>query len=177
MTRSFKNIDEFRVFLRDEMPSIIAAGKRAGLEVAGDVFLKEIHSEIGHYQSGDAGFKDMAQLSPATLEGWEGIGGRLEGKIERGLATETEHNPLLASGAMGQSFGKVVDENRVQTGSNDPVAVYENQGTDSRGVPFVKGLTTQPGIEGREFIGRAGFRKAEEAVKAVSAAVKKAITE
>ena len=166
----FADPGAFAAYLRECAAAIPEAGQ-IGLADGAKLVLAEVKAELGNYQSGDAGFDDMAPLSPATLEGWDAVGGRLEGKIERGYASAGSDNPLRATGELGESFGLTVTEGKAEIGSNDPVAIYQNQGTKSRGVPFVPGATTEPGISAREFIGRAAFRKASEVIDAVAAPV------
>ncbi len=166
----FADCGAFAAFLR-ERAAMMPEAAQAGLHAAGKLVLDEIHAELGHYQSGDAGFEDMAPLARGTLEGWNTRQGRFEGKIERGFADDGNDNPLRATGEMASSFGIAVSEGGVEIGSNDPVAIYQNQGTRSRGVPFAPGETTEPGIPAREFIGRAAFRKAGEAVDAIATPV------
>jgi hypothetical protein len=164
---AFASISDFREFLAT-LPGRIAAAKEVGLRAASGLVLNEIRSEIGTYQTGDAGFEDMAPLSIATLEGF----GPLPGKIADGHAPPD--NPLLAGGAVRDSFGSIVEGDEAAIGSNDPVAVYQNQGTERRGIPYIKGATTEPGIPAREFIGRAAFRKEPEAIEIISTSIQKA---
>jgi phage gpG-like protein len=165
----FRDIAAFRRFLAEKVPDRLAAGKAKGLAAGAKLVADEMRSEIGTYQSGDAGFEDWAPLAKSTLEGWDAFGGRLEGKTERRMAPPD--NPLLATGALRKSIGFTVDGDEAVAGSTDPVAVWQDQGTARRGVPFVKGETQEPGIPQREFVARAGFRKAPEVVDAIGAAV------
>jgi len=172
--KRFKNISAFQTFLRDQATGRIAEGKVAGLRAAARIISTEIKGEIGHKQTGDAGFDDWPDLAPGTLEGWDTPQGRLEGKIERGFAPP--ENPLLATGAMRDSIGERFGEDSASIGTDDPVAIYQNEGTEKRGVPFQTGETTTPGIPARNFVGRAGFRSAPDAVEAIGAAVVGALT-
>jgi hypothetical protein len=171
--RIFSDIASFRRFLSAELPGRIVAAKRAGLEAGAALVLAEMRGEIGEYQSGDAGFEDMARLSLATLVGF-GPEPELIGKIPLGYAPPD--NPLLRDGGLRDSFGVSVDDTGASIGSNDPLAIWQNEGTASRGVPFRPGVTTEPGIPAREFIGRAGFRKTPEVLDAISAAILEAFT-
>jgi hypothetical protein len=170
--RHFASIRDFQAFARTELPALLAEGKQAGLRQAARIIGNEMRGEIGEYQHGDAGFDDMAELAPGTLHGF----GPVPGKIALGQATEANHRPLEATGQMRSSIGETVGIDAAAIGTDDPVAVYQNQGTDSRGVPYRKGETTAPGVPGREFVGRAGFRAAPDAVAAIRAAIIKAIT-
>jgi phage gpG-like protein len=165
--RTFRSCAAFAAFLRVDAPARIAAGKAKGLTEAGAMIAKEMRGELGTYQSGDAGFEDWAPLAAGTLFGF----GPLPGKIADGHATAEHHNPLMATGRLRDSIGVKVDGDAAAIGSDDPVAVYQNEGTDERGVPFKPGEKVAPGIPGREFVGRAGFRKAPEAAEAIGAAV------
>ena len=167
--RQFKSIPEFLEFWAG-MPGRYEEAKMTGLKAAGGLIETEMRAEIGTYQSGDAGFEDWAPLSAATLEGF----GPLPGKIAMGFAPPD--NPLRATGELERSIGSMVDLNQVVIGSNDPVAVWQNEGTEERGVPFQPGETTSPGIPAREFVGRAAFRKAPEAVEAIAIEVVTALS-
>ena len=162
--RQFKSIPEFLKFWAG-MPGRYQEAKIAGLKEAGGLIETEMRGEIGTYQSGDAGFEDWAPLSAATLYGFRA----LPGKIADGYAPPD--NPLHATGALEESISSTVDGDAVVIGSTDIVALYQDQGTDERGVPFVQGETASPGIPGREFVARAAFRRAPEAVEAIAISV------
>jgi hypothetical protein len=167
----FADLHAFATFVRDELPGRIAAGKRTGLRAGGAIILGEMVGEIGAYQKGDPGFDDMVPLARGTLEGWDAFGGRLEGKIERGLASPGQDNPLKANGALEASFGQTGAGDIEIVGSTSPNAVWQNDGTSARGEPFLKGATVEPGVPGREFIGRAAYRTSAKAVAAIGAAI------
>jgi len=150
----FANIKEFREYLAT-LPPKLEAAKAEGLQAAGDIILKEIHSEVGEYQGGDAGFEDWEPLSPITIANKEAAG--------QGVP-----NPLEATDAMGESFGVQVDGDSAVIGTADMVAVYQNEGTRAKGIRFKAGISVEPGIPEREFIGRAAFRKAPEAIDAIA---------
>ena len=169
--RKFADIRSFQAFLRDDAPVLIAAGKAAGLRAGARIIGNEMRGEIGEYQHGDAGFEDWPNLTPGTLDGF----GPLPGKVALGQAPPD--NPLLANGTMRDSIGEKFGEDAAAIGTDDKVAIYQNEGTDERGVPFHRGEKASPGVPGREFVGRSGFRAAPDAVAAIGEAVVKALTE
>ncbi len=157
---NFRDIAAFRAFLRGELPGRINEGISLGLVQAGEMIAGEMRGELGTYQKGDAGFEDWVPLSNATLEGFGPVPPKKNGDT-----------PLLEDGTMRDSIGYRVHADGVEIGTDDPVAVFQDQGTERRGVPFVKDISVEPGVPGREFVGRAGFRKAPEAADAIGAAV------
>jgi phage gpG-like protein len=86
-------------------------------------------------------------------------------------------NPLLASGAMRDSIGVKVDGDAAQIGTNDQVAIWQNQGTSARGVPYDKGVSVTPGVTAREFIARSAFRMRKRAAFAVALPVLRLFTD
>lgn len=171
--KKFVSIGEFVGFLAGVRAALPAA-QRAGLAAATRVVLAEAQSMPGTYQAGDeeGGFPDWAPLSAATLDGF----GPLPGKIADGFAPPD--NPLRRTGATGDSYqAAVLSDTEAAVGSNDPVAKYEELGTDRRGVPFEKGLTTAPGIPARSVLARAAFRKGREAATAAALPVLRLFTD
>ncbi len=163
--KRFTSVVAFQAFLRGDLPGRIARGKAAGIAAGAELVRAEMTGEIGTYQKGDAPFPDWETLRPGTLHGF----GPLPGKIANGHAPPD--NPLLAIGAMRESIGVKVEGDYASIGTDDPVAVYQEMGTEKRGVPFVTGDTAEPGIEARSFIGRAGFRTSPDVAMAISQAI------
>jgi hypothetical protein len=152
--KSFGSIADFVLHL-DAIPAKLALVKARGLREGGEIIKAEIRAELGEYQNGDAGFEDWQELSPVTIAD----------KAAEGFDVPS---PLKRTGTMGESFKVHVEGDEAVVSSNDPVAVYQNEGTDAKGVRFIPGVSVEPGIPAREFVGRAAFRKTPEVVDAIA---------
>ena len=125
------------------------------LERAAVIVEGEAKREIGHYQQSAGQFPAWPKLKPTTLAE----------KTRKGFSPPD--NPLLRKGDMRDGIGHHVRAGplggEAEIGSNDPVMIYQNEGTDDGHVPA------------RDVFGHAGTRKEEEVVGLLGEAVAVAI--
>ncbi|HTU54968.1 MAG TPA: hypothetical protein VMF62_13455 [Acetobacteraceae bacterium] len=126
-----------------------ATAVEEALERAAVIVEKEAKREIGHYQQAAGRFPAWPKLKPATIAE----------KMREGYAPPD--NPLKRSGWMRASIEHQVHaealSGEAQIGSNDPVAEYQEEGTER--------------MDARSFLGRAAVRKEEEVVGLLGEAV------
>ena len=130
-------------FLASQIPAVedaVPAGVKAGAEIIRD----EIKREMGVYQD-EAG----------PFEAWQELARRT--KRERVALGFTENDPLRRSGELAASVGERSEGNRASIGSDDPVAVWQERGTER--------------IPPRAAIGGSAFRKEHEVVDLIAARV------
>jgi len=114
--KKFRSIAEFRAY----EPVLLAAlteGVHTGVKKGAHLLQQEIEVELGTYQEA---------IGP--YEAWQDLAERT--KTERVKAGYTEDDPLRASGELAGTFGSRVEGNRASVGSDDPVAIYQENGTE-----------------------------------------------
>ena len=152
--RDFRDIAAFLRFM-EGMAGRVQSGAQIGLKQAADLIAREAKDEIGQYQPASGEFPEWATLSEATLYGFlHPLAGWIEGKIDAGYATETEHRPLERTDAMRDSIETAVEPGRSVVGSHDMILVYQEMGTPDARFP----------IPPRPVLGPAAFRNEAKAV-------------
>jgi hypothetical protein len=131
--RDFASIADFVRFLETRVEATKAAQKD-GLQTAGEMLVREARAMIG---TEDQAWPPLADVTVSEKE-------RL-GFVNQVSATD----PLLRTGQMRGSIKASADDSEVVLGSDDPVAVDQENGTQH--------------IPARSFIGATMFRNAEEA--------------
>ena len=132
--------DAFFASLIPAVEAATPAGVKAGAEIIRD----EIKREMGTYQAEAGPFEAWAELADST-------------KRERVALGFTENDPLRRSGELAASVGERSEGNRASIGSDDPVAVWQERGTEH--------------IPPRAAIGGSAFRKEHEVVDVIAARV------
>ena len=95
------------------------AAERKALDDAGKRIVALAKAYLGHYQTGRVGpFGPWAPLAQATLDD----------KLRQGYPTPS---PLLREGDLRDSIEHEVDRRRLTVGSAEPVAAYQEFGTDT----------------------------------------------
>ncbi len=122
--------------------------QRQALERAAQVVEAEAKRSLGHYQEAAGPFAGWAALAEATRDD----------RVHHGYP---EDEPLLRDGTLRDSIGHAVDGDEAVVGSNDPVAEYQELGTDR--------------IPPRSFLGGAAVRKGEEVARIVGRGVTSAL--
>jgi hypothetical protein len=156
--RNFASIASFVEFLETRVEATRHAQKE-GLNAAGAMLVHEARATIGEYQDAAGPFPAWPELSEATLYGGVNeVGYHYPGKVELGYSPPD--NPLLRTGQMRASIEHEASEAQVIFGTNDPVAVFQEFGTEK--------------MPARSFIGATMYRHAHEvtglAVKFIMAA-------
>lgn len=90
------------------------------LERVGEHVMEKARAEIGHLQPAKGPFPAWAPLKRATVRG----------KQREGFDFNADHNPLLRTGALRESIQKAVHGNKVTVFSDDPIAAYQEFGTE-----------------------------------------------
>ena len=139
--KSFGSLGAFAAHLRRVAQSIPAA-EQHGLEQAAVIVETEAKAEIGQEMP------EWPALAVATVSEKERLG-------YTGHVSATD--PLLREGTLRDSISHTVDGRTAVVGSDDPVAIYQETGTNR--------------IPPRPFLGSAAFRKGKEAAKAAGQAV------
>lgn len=120
-----RSFDSFGAFAT-HLVTVAAAEKIAlheGLKKAAELIEATARAEIGVYQNGVGTFQGDIGMFPA----WAQLAESTERQKERmGYPLDS---PLLASGAMRDSFSHQVAGLKAIIGSDDPVAVYHETGT------------------------------------------------
>lgn len=130
------------------LPSAVKRAEKHGLEVGAKLIEAEAKAELGVYQSDTGPF-------PA----WETLADRTQAeRVQQGYSA---NEPGLRSGAARASISHTVEGSVALIGSDDQHLVW-----------FERGTSRQPP---RSVFGVAGFRKGEEAAKAIGKAVQHAI--
>lgn len=139
--RTFASITQFVEFLGTRVEAV-RSGQFHGMHEAADMLVHTAQGMIGEYQGAVGDFPEWKELAQTTLYGGvDEHGRRFPGKVELGYAPPD--NPLLRTGQMRGSIEKHVEEHTIVIGTHDPVAHYQEFGTDK--------------IPARSFIGRAMF--------------------
>lgn len=113
--KSFDSMGKFALHLAER----VIAGRAAleeGLELAAQVIEKEARDELGTYQSAIGPFPAWEELAEST-------------KDSRVAAGYTENDPLLASGAMRDTFGHERERLEAVIGSTDEKMIFHEFGT------------------------------------------------
>jgi HK97 gp10 family phage protein len=122
-----RSFDSFGAFA--EHLVIVAASEKIalheGLKKAAELIEATARAEIGVYQGEVGTFQDDIGVFPA----WAPLAESTERQKERmGYALDA---PLLASGDMRESFSHQVVGLKAVIGSDDPIAVYHETGTEN----------------------------------------------
>lgn len=159
--KEFADIASFMRFMGG-VASQVDHARQIGLKEASVIVEEAAKAEIGHYQ-GEAGpFPAWAELSDATLYGFRHVYGfKIEGKIDAGYATESEHRPLERTGQMRDSIGTKIAPGEAVVGSDDDILIYQEMGTPNAIYP----------IPPRPVLGPAAFRNEGQAVDAMTSEV------
>ena len=121
------------------------AAEEKGLTKAGNLLLKEIQREAGHYQDSVHGLPAWEELSDVT-------------KAERVKAGYTPNDPLLRSGGLKDSYKSEVEDRTAVVGSEDPIAGYVETGHDDEG---------HGRLPPRPIVGGSLFRRVDDVVAAL----------
>jgi hypothetical protein len=110
----FNSIEAFVTFLRTR-PAAVEEAQKTGMERAGRMLVTTAQDMIG---------EDMPRwddLAPATFEEKQRLG--YVGRV-------SAEDPLLRTGELRASIGCTIEGNKLTIGSEDPVAKYQEEGTD-----------------------------------------------
>ena len=137
-----------------EMTVAVKEAELAAMERAALLVQAEAKAEIGNYQDGAGSFAPWAMLADSTVSEKERLG------------YGPPDNPLLREGDLRDSIDHSVGFEGMGAvegvvGSNDPVAEYQELGTER--------------IPPRSFLGGAAFRKGEEVAHLLGDGVVKAL--
>lgn len=137
--------EDFLRFLEERQRAIPAA-QEAGLNATGERMEKAARDLLGEYQREETGpFAPWAELSDVTKE-------------RRTAAGFSENDPGLASGAMRESIKHRVDGHTVTIGTDDPHAVwFEDGSTRQPPRPFLSLALWKHGKEEAEHMARKVF--------------------
>ncbi len=136
--------------------------ERAALTGAGATLARLSRSYIGTYQGAVGSFPAWKPLSVNTLRGGVSpTGYRYKGKVEVGYSPGD--NPLLRKGQLRGSIDSNVAGRSVIIGSDDPVARWQELGT--------QGSAQHVPIPPRSFIGRAMAEGGREATHQIARVV------
>lgn len=132
----FQNIMGFLTHMRRVQTHVIPACHLA-VDKAAEIIEKEAKAAIGHYQEASGPFQKWPELEQATKDD----------RVSKGFEP---NDPLERTGKLRDSIERKTDGLSAAIGSNDDIAVYQEQGTEK--------------IPARSFLGGSAFRKADEVV-------------
>ena len=121
--------------------ALLQEAEHRGLKEACEILQTEAKAEIGHYQQEAGPFQAWPELAEST-------------KQDRVKSGFPENEPLLRTGETRDSIEYTVGHGEARVGSNSPVAVAQEIGTDK--------------IPARSFLGGAAVRKHDEIVRAMA---------
>jgi hypothetical protein len=90
---------------------------RDGIAAAAQLLEREAKAEFGHYQPAAGPFASWPELADAT-------------KADRVAQGYTENDPLLRDGTLRDSIKREVEDWEAIVGSEDPVMLYQELGTE-----------------------------------------------
>lgn len=145
--KTFKDPAAFARFLRDKSATL-AAAQAAGLRKGAAIVEADAKARIGQYQDEAGPFPEWRDLAASTIAD----------KQRQGYGVP---DPLLRTGQMRDSIETSVTPSGFTVGSTDPVALYQERGTEG---PHAgeDGWHVPP----RPFLGPALFTNAEKVVDA-----------
>lgn len=146
---SFKNPGAFAAFLAAKANTLTAT-KTQALGKAAKIVQADAKYRIGQYQNDTGPFPAWDPLTPGTIQD----------KQRQGFGVP---DPLLRTGQMRDSIDIEVGEDGFAVGSRDPIARYQELGTEGPN-PAPDGYHVPP----RPFLGPALYENREEVVKSVA---------
>lgn len=147
--RSFKDPASFARFLREKSATLEEA-KRAGFRKGAAIVEADAKARIGQYQAEAGPFPEWRDLAASTMAD----------KERQGYGVP---DPLLRTEQMRDSIESAVEPHGFTVGSPDPIALYQEQGTEGPH-PSEDGWHVPP----RPFLGPALFTNAAKVVDAAA---------
>lgn len=135
--REFKSLREFITHL-ETMPAVVEEQVFKSVALGAEMIRLKAWEEIGHYQVSMGEFEEWPALRDSTRAD----------RVRRGYEPD---EPLLRSGALRASIQVKALGYEATIGSNDPKAVWQEQGTETGG-------WGGGGIPARSFLGTASFQ-------------------
>jgi HK97 gp10 family phage protein len=142
---SFRNLDAFLAHLAT-VPAAVRAAQKVGIEEGARLIQREAKDLIGQEYAG------WPALADSTIEEKQRLG-----YVNRDSPTD----PLYRTGELRASIQYRADETSAVIGTDDPIAEYQEFGTER--------------IPPRPFMAPAAFRKGEAAANAIGKAVAHAV--
>lgn len=119
-----REFDSFRAF-GNHLARISIEGDPVLHELAekgAKLIQKDAREKLGHYQSAAGPFNAWSELADSTKED----------RVNKGFP---ENEPLLRTGQLAESIDTHVERNEAMVGSMDPIALWQECGTDDGHIP------------------------------------------